>query len=429
VQHGCVKDCSKTTDGCSNFTHCPQAREYFLYRLLAYLDQVLINERAQERYRDQSRYRQASTPGSGVGYAGHNPYSAMWGVMPYSFAPQTPLQASMQQAEDASKRRDVYLRALLNGLSRTLRDSKEHTLLPLMKMSRLDHTMAELLRNDSISDCSDRYALYCAVLSCLEAMASNPHLVEFYISPRDEIESTDGLEKIVLGQGRRIKATMNSRNGDDKCPPLLDLLNKLAKQAEAFHKTASKIPLNGRDAAVVSSVNLCKRILETRQSMQTRARTNPTQTLRTPRPIANATEAYRRACADIAYDEFPASIPIHYAFQYEASVVRVTNPRRTITLAKELSTMATSLPPGIFVRSSPNRPDCIKAIIVGPEGTPYYGGLFEFDIFPPGGYPQDPPEVRFKTTAHGRVRFNANLYEYHQFLSLLIIARAKYVCP
>src|SRR5271170_1284142 len=103
-----------------------------------------------------------------------------------------------------------------------------------------------------------------------------------------------------------------------------------------------------------------------------------------------------------------------------AKTLKSVNPRRTITLAKELSTMATSLPPGIFVRNIPNRPDCIKAIIVGPEGTPYYGGLFEFDIFPPGGYPQDPPEVRFKTTGQGRVRFNANLYEYHQFLSLLI---------
>jgi baculoviral IAP repeat-containing protein 6 len=417
-----------TTDGCSNFTHCPRAREYFLYRLLAYLDQMLIDERAQEKYRDQSRHRQASTPGSGVGYAVNNPFSAMWGVMPYSFAPQTPLQSSMQHAENASKRRDLYLRALLNGVSMTLRNSQEHTLLPLMKMSRLDHTMAELLRNDAISDCSDRDALYSAVLSCLEAMASNPHLVEFYVSPRDEIVATDGLEKIVLGQGRRIKAKVDPRNGDDKAPPLLDLLNKLGKQAEAFYKTASKVPLNGQDAAVVSSVNLCKSILETRQSMQARARTNPAQTPRTARPTTNATEAYRRACADVAYNEFPASLPVHYAFQFEASVVRITNPRRTITLAKELSTMATSLPPGIFVRSSPNRPDCIKALIVGPEGTPYYGGLFEFDIFPPGSYPQDPPEVRFKTTAQGRVRFNANLYEYVLFSPLLIIAPAKYVC-
>ena len=88
------------------------------------------------------------------------------------------------------------------------------------------------------------------------------------------------------------------------------------------------------------------------------------------------------------------------------------NPKRTLTLAKELSTMATSLPPGIFIKSQQNRPDCIKALIAGPEGTPYYHGLFEFDIFATPNYPAEPPKVHFLTTAGGRVRFNPNLYAY-----------------
>ena len=418
MQRGCANDCSKTTDGCANFSHCSHAREYYLYRLLVYLDWFYNNERAREKYRDQSRHRQAATPGSGVGYTEWNPYSSLWGMTPYSpYFLQTPSvqSPSTQSAENASKNRDVYLCAMLKGIAMTLHNSRQHTLLPLMKMSRLDYAIAELLRNDAISDCSERDALYSAVLTTLEAIASNPHLVEFYVSPRDEIETTDGLEKIVLGRGKRTKAKPTPKKGgeNETAPPLLDLMDNLAKQAEAFYKTANKVLLNGGDTAVVTAINLCRRILETRQLLQARAQTNYVQTASIVRQpaVTSASELYRRACSDVAYDDYPSSLRVPYAFAREAESVTYLNPRRTITLAKELSTMATSLPPGIFVRSEENRPDRIKALIAGPEGTPYYGGLFEFDIFAPDNYPAIPPVVQYMTTSQGRIRLNPNLYE------------------
>lgn len=49
-------------------------------------------------------------------------------------------------------------------------------------------------------------------------------------------------------------------------------------------------------------------------------------------------------------------------------------------------------------------------MIAGPEGTPYAGGLFEFDCFLPLDYPQKPPLVHLRTTGNGIVRFNPNLY-------------------
>ena len=124
------------------------------------------------------------------------------------------------------------------------------------------------------------------------------------------------------------------------------------------------------------------------------------------------TDSYRAACAEVAYDEFLPSVNVPFLFSHYAQSLRTVNPRRTIRLAKELSTMATSLPPGIFVRSAPNRPDCIKALIAGPEGGPYHGGLFEFDIFASEQYPGVPPMVNITTTACGQVRFNPNLYAY-----------------
>ncbi|KAF2446851.1 UBC-like protein [Karstenula rhodostoma CBS 690.94] len=81
--------------------------------------------------------------------------------------------------------------------------------------------------------------------------------------------------------------------------------------------------------------------------------------------------------------------------------------RKIIT---DLTILSTSLPGGIYVRHSSNRPDIIKAMIIGPEGTPYENGLFEFDIFCANNYPNEPPQVKFKTTGNGTASFNPNLY-------------------
>ncbi|KAF1988673.1 UBC-like protein [Aulographum hederae CBS 113979] len=72
--------------------------------------------------------------------------------------------------------------------------------------------------------------------------------------------------------------------------------------------------------------------------------------------------------------------------------------------------LARDLPDGIYVRWGDSRPDVLKAVIIGPQGTPYANGLFEFDMFIPDNYPYKPPLVKFITTGSGKIRFNPNLY-------------------
>ncbi|PGH05876.1 ubiquitin-conjugating enzyme E2 Z [Blastomyces parvus] len=52
----------------------------------------------------------------------------------------------------------------------------------------------------------------------------------------------------------------------------------------------------------------------------------------------------------------------------------------------------------------------IKALIVGPHGTPYEFGFFEFSIKFPEDYPGTPPTVHSTTTNGGRCRYNPNIY-------------------
>jgi len=50
------------------------------------------------------------------------------------------------------------------------------------------------------------------------------------------------------------------------------------------------------------------------------------------------------------------------------------------------------------------------AMIVGPEGTPYFGGYYFFDFTFPCDYPFSPPKVKYMTN-DGITRFNPNLYK------------------
>mgnify|MGYP005648806785 FL=1 len=52
----------------------------------------------------------------------------------------------------------------------------------------------------------------------------------------------------------------------------------------------------------------------------------------------------------------------------------------------------------------------IKAMIIGPDDTPYEGGFFFFDINFPKNYPMEPPKAKFMTL-NREVRFNPNLYK------------------
>ena len=52
----------------------------------------------------------------------------------------------------------------------------------------------------------------------------------------------------------------------------------------------------------------------------------------------------------------------------------------------------------------------MKALIIGPEDTPYANGFYFFDIEMPKDYPISPPKVKF-INLNGHVRFHPNLYK------------------
>ncbi|KAL3073195.1 hypothetical protein niasHT_035471 [Heterodera trifolii] len=133
-------------------------------------------------------------------------------------------------------------------------------------------------------------------------------------------------------------------------------------------------------------------------------------------------EQYREVLRELQMSTYrllnDAGKPVHgFSFKRELRSVNPfssSNKDRTKRIAKELASMHNSLPlnvsNAIFVCMDETRCDILKVLVTGPDDTPYENGLFEFDVFFPSNYPQQPPKCSFLTTGAGKVRFNPNLY-------------------
>ncbi|MEW5308758.1 MAG: hypothetical protein WDW38_000692 [Sanguina aurantia] len=121
-----------------------------------------------------------------------------------------------------------------------------------------------------------------------------------------------------------------------------------------------------------------------------------------------------RCCvgSPVDYVEGVAGATHHYRTNCTAEAV--CPKARTVRVAKEMSGLPQLLPisasSSVFVRVDEAKATVWRALIVGPEDTPYSGGCFVFDIYFPVTYPNTAPLVNLRTTGGGLVRFNPNLY-------------------
>eukprot|EP00727_Mastigamoeba_balamuthi_P006326 m51a1_g2313 hypothetical protein (1309) ;mRNA; f:473643-479426 len=77
-------------------------------------------------------------------------------------------------------------------------------------------------------------------------------------------------------------------------------------------------------------------------------------------------------------------------------------------MLKEWDTIKKAGAEGIFVRAYESRVDLLKALIVGPQDTPYADALFVIDIHAPADYPAVPPQAHYVPVGP---RLHPNLYE------------------
>ena len=215
-----------------------------------------------------------------------------------------------------------------------------------------------------------------------------------------------GLEDWMWGEGEIVWECNKDSNVPVSAPPLYAHFKKLTKQCETFLTGASSMLESGADGdggevaeMAVKATSLCGDIIAARDDIE-RAMTvmgkDPAAILRDPSPqdeeTSETTEptgkgkssskgkerdpavdlerTYARECERLAFKYVTLSQPsssgtgldypsYNYAAMLKQTANATRNPKDRLHLVKELAVMATSLPPGVWVRVDEVRNDAM----------------------------------------------------------------------
>jgi ubiquitin-protein ligase len=79
-------------------------------------------------------------------------------------------------------------------------------------------------------------------------------------------------------------------------------------------------------------------------------------------------------------------------------------------ITKEFSNFQKEGHKNMFLEMVDDNISHLRALIIGPDDTPYEGAFLYFDILLPGTYPFEPPIVKFLSPYSGEQRIHPNLY-------------------
>ncbi|KAK1622750.1 hypothetical protein BDP81DRAFT_399985 [Colletotrichum phormii] len=327
-------------------------------------------------------------------------------------------------------------------------DRNPHPLLMVMaRRSPLMVRMAELLRDDSMEQIMQQGLPYHALFDFLHVISAHPATAPLVCDVRINYHLAHTLLPVCFGNGPlpmpdRPASSSDKAKGkrkaeelcekqeqpQEKLKSLLSLLSVLRIQAESVKRLYKPVP-----GGLSQTILMCNRICDTYQQLKEdhpkKAKTEVTvDEGSTPASLTHSLSsassvggpptipddkrerlaAARQWLSENKVQEMESESWLS-DYRIALPVSEATAHGRTKKLVMELSMLRTTLPDGIFVRYDGTRLDAMKALIVGPEDTPYENGLFEFDLFCPLDYPARPPKMVFRTT-YSRREFNPNLY-------------------
>ncbi|KAL6163048.1 hypothetical protein ACJQWK_10644 [Exserohilum turcicum] len=265
---------------------------------------------------------------------------------------------------------------------------------------------AELLRNDSLENVTQRSDLYMALIRFLKRVGVHS-ISKQEVMYTDRVVFPDTVNLLTLALKSTTAGTASTAS------PLAECLRKLNLQSSMMIRNAQRLRTEFTDVRGQDMLWLCREISDLSSHLCI-------EQWWTSRRASNSD------VLDHGIVEVPdADIECRYILINEARALRQSPPGRIRRLITEITSLKTGLSSGIYVKHAISRPDMMKILIVGPEGTPYENGLFEFDLFCPREYPQVPPQVRFRHPQGCHLSFNPNLHtdgegEYFRICEFLI---------
>lgn len=332
----------------------------------------------------------------------------------------------------------------------------------LRKHKSLDKSLQLLLRNDCLMDIGSRSICYKSLLSLLSQLSKDPQLVLLLTSTindqdddvSDNLNSSEYLKiqtnesywSLIKGLDAQAKLFLSLQGGGG------DNVNAIDDESDENISSALEIVWHIRQTCddIELGIETASLLGIKDTSGKSASRSNTSQEISNLPDLVEVSAAEAKAKREYLYtsklrplcfETYPiidsiATGKTSHVFYYEISSslsslgsygTNITGSRSTssstscifdrsrmLRIAKEVSSFLSSLPieygSSIFVKCDENRYDIMKALIIGPEGTPYENGCFEFDILLPPKYPSVPPMVQIITTGYGTIRFNPNLY-------------------
>jgi ubiquitin-protein ligase len=278
------------------------------------------------------------------------------------------------------------------------------TLPGILRRSSILDKAAELLHNDSLDNATKRFKLYDSLIAFMRVLnGSDANMRSILHQSRRINKAGHDLLRVSLGEPTRVEGEQI-----DTAKSLASSMENLVSQSKRMLSVmqASGDTLESEEdqqmlllctllsdcaAQIVQDAQFHSNLQNTETALQDE---NEWQKKLLVLPVADSTILEQHYYAKAADDLLDANPP----------------RRRMAQIFKELVSLETDLPAGIFIRYGETRPDVMKIVIIGPQGTPYENGMFEFDLFCPLEYPTVPPQMQIKTTGGGSVGFNPNLY-------------------
>ncbi|RXW24586.1 hypothetical protein EST38_g1275 [Candolleomyces aberdarensis] len=286
----------------------------------------------------------------------------------------------------------------------------------LILASFVPTVLAQLLRNDSVVDWIARSSVYHAMLTLLKRMADCELTIPILVGCRPQF-SSPGLAALMWNQGQL--DWQREEGGEvEMALPLLEHFKKLKKQAETFLQTTrAQLSDGDGDPAFVEGWSLCADIVSAQDNIKramgalqqfsadkatdvqasfgfapcnggsTSSSAGPTTRSSTraskgkgkaaepaiQNPAPDVEKEYSLACEKLSFEYVSLANPdtksnlgggleysgYNFADQLKQTQNATRNPKDRIHFAKELAVMATSLPPGIWVRVDEVRNDAM----------------------------------------------------------------------
>ena len=395
---------------------CVNGRLYGIWLLLSQFDsREIASKKIQVSNRTPSKVKKSHPAGSGYNDASSNGVGYAGGWDPY-YSPSNnslPTSSFVDVEEEGPDELTIRVLKLVTALIPTAATVEDYTMVTeltlLLPSSYLFDYLAELVRNDSITDLVTRRNLYTAAFGLLEAMSQHRLLQHLLFLRRRVKKNSPGLKSLYSDRGQL--EFVKALSSKDTLNSIYDNGEHLVKQARALLKLSQRTPSSSDHSK--ESTRMCKIVVTLFDTLQRlKDAESALKCLHIKASDPESSQTWAMYCSENAIT-FSDDVLRNHRHEDKFGSTKTSNKGRLTAIGREIANMTTSLPTGVFVRVAESRSDVMKILIVGIEGTPYEGGLFTFDLFLDSNYPNSPPKITFTLEGNDSEdwSFNPNLHK------------------